>query len=524
LHKPTSFSYQWQRCNAAGWECRPIKAAIHAGYLLAARDAGRTLRVQVIAYNAAGASRPARSAPTQVVAPAPLKIPVNTSPPTISGLAQAGSILTASPGTWTESPTAYTYRWRRCDASGVNCTALAATSRSYMPIEADVGKTLRVAVTASNQAGTSQAAVSAPTGLVSGGGDGATQHLEYVLQDGITSVYDMDHEFKLIKAVVMPQTTTSEVRGVTVAPATHEMYIMHGGDGPINGSGNGSVMAYDMVGERVLWDVALPTGVDSGQVSPNGKRLYVPTGENTSSGIWNVLSAQNGALLGTIQGGAGAHNTVVSSDGRYVYLGGRSYSYLDVYETETGKVKEVGPLIGTVRPFTVNGSNTLAFTTATGFDGFQVSSLVSGTVLFTRSFGAVPSGFPFSAPSHGIALSPDEKTLYVIDAVHKAIQFYDVSKVREGVAPKAIAVVAVSGLSGSESPCVYDCTRGGWLQLSLDGRYLFVGDSGEVIETSTHNVIATLPALAQTKKSIEVDWREGVPIATSGRTGVGYVE
>jgi|SRR6059036_1898763 len=28
---------------------------------------------------------------------------------------------------------------------------------------------------------------------------------------------------------------------------------------------------------------------------------------------------------------------------------GRSYNYLDVYETESGAVKEIGPLIGTVR-------------------------------------------------------------------------------------------------------------------------------------------------------------------------------
>jgi hypothetical protein len=70
---------------------------------------------------------------------------------------------------------------------------------------------------------------------------------------------------------------------------------------------------------------------------------------------------------------------------------------------------------------------------------------------------------------------------------------------------------------------VYDCGRGGWLQLSLDGRFLFVGDSGEVIETATRKVITTLSTLANTKKSIEVDWQGGVPVATSGRTGVGYV-
>ena len=348
-------------------------------------------------------------------------------------------------------------------------------------------------------------------------------HLEYVLQDGVTSVYDMDHEFKLLKTISLPQTAKAEVRGVSVAPATHLMFIMIGGDGPANGSGNGSVLAYDLVSEKVLWEVHLSTGIDSGQVSPDGKRLYVPTGENTNTGIWNILNTENGAVISTIKGGSGAHNTVVSPDGGYVYLAGRTYNFLDVYETATGKVREIGPLAGTARPFTVNGSNTLSFTTATGFDGFQVSSVTTGKVLFSSSFGEVPKGFPFTAPSHGASLSPDEKELFVIDAVHKEVQVWNVAKVKEGIAPTQIGVIALAGLSGNESPCLYDCTRGGWLQRSVDGRYLFVGDSGEVIETATRKVLTTLSTLAQTKKSIEVDWQGGVPIATSGRTGVGGV-
>lgn len=348
-------------------------------------------------------------------------------------------------------------------------------------------------------------------------------HLEYVLQDGTTSVYDMDNEFKLVKTIPMPQ-DNDEVRGVSVAPSTHIMYVMHGGDWPSAGSGSGSVLAWDLVGEKALWDSKLNTGIDSGQVSPDAKKLYVPTGENTPTRLWNVLNAANGAVTGTIQGGTGPHNTVVSHDGRYVYMGGRTSNILYAYETETGKTKEVGPMIGTVRPFTVNGSNTLAFTTATNFDGFQVSSLTTGKVLFTVSFGEVPKGFRFTAPSHGIAISPDEQQAYVIDAVHKLVQFYDVSKVKEGVAPTPIGAVAVAGLgTGSETDCKYDCTYGGWLQLSVDGRYLFVGDSGEVIDTATRKVVTTLSTLAQTKKSIEVDWQNGVPIATSGRTGVGGV-
>jgi hypothetical protein len=408
------------------------------------------------------------------------------------------------------------------------------------------------------------------------------RHLEYVFNDGLISVYDMDRGQKLVKTISLPQTKAG-IRGAMVAPVTHMLFISYGGDG--GGHGNGSVLAYDLVAERVVWMVHLRTGIDSGAVSSDGKRLYMPTGENTSSGIWNILDTSSGAIVGTVRGraptlasalliglavvlaaaaiwlslrrrrlttvayvaialigctilylagsrtlsmikafraGVGAHNTVVSNDGRYVYLGGRNYNHLQVYDATTGHVRGIGPLQGGVRPFTVNGSNTLAFTTATGFDGFQVSSVTTGKVLFTVSFGTVPSEFPFSAPSHGISLSPDEKQLYVIDSVHKEVHVYDVSKVSRGVAPAPLGVIPVSGLNGNESPCAYDCGQDGWLQHSLDGRFVYVGDSGEVIETATRKVLATLTTLANTRKSLEIDWANGVPIATSGRIGVGH--
>ncbi len=449
---------------------------------------------------------------------AALAPPSNSSPPTISGTAREGMTLTAAPGSWSEEPTSYKYKWRRCDAQGAHCKAIKkATATTYAVQGADAGHTLRVYVIARNAAGHSKAVPSAQTALVGAGA--GTLHYEYVFLDGSISVYDVDQSFKLVKTISLPQ-TESGVRGVTVAPSSHLLFISYGGDGT---GFNGSVLAYDLVAERVVWTVKLKTGIDSGQVSPDGKRLYMPTGENTSSGIWNILDTSNGAVIGTIQGGSGAHNTVASNDGRYVYLGGREYNYLDVYDTAKGTVRGIGPLVNTVRPFTVNGSNTLAFTTATEFDGFQVSSITTGKVLFTVSFGAVPKGFPISGPSHGISLSPDEKQLYVIDSPNKKVHVYDVSRVAEGVAPTQLGAISVAGLSGSETPCAYDCGRGGWLQRSVDGRLVYVGDSGEVIETATRKVIATLPTLLNTKKSLEVDWSGGVPVATSNRTGVGEV-
>jgi DNA-binding beta-propeller fold protein YncE len=318
---------------------------------------------------------------------------------------------------------------------------------------------------------------------------------------------------------------TKGTRGVVASPATHTLYISYGGDG--GSSGTGSLLAYDLLSGRVRWQRHLGTGIDSMAITLDGRRIYMPSGELDGSGTWDVLAASDGHVLARLHGGAGAHNTVVGLSGRRVYLGGRNGDYLDVADTATNRVvKRIGPLRSGVRPFTINGRETLAFTTATGFLGFQVSSITSGKVLYTETFpgfGWSPGSFRASAPSHGISLSPDERQVWVMDAPNSTVHVFDVSGLPSR-APSLIASVRMSeSMSGDERPCAYDCTRDGWLQHSRDGRYVYVGDAGDVIDTHTFRVVAHLPALRQSRKMLEIDWRNGRPVASTSRQGLGYL-
>jgi hypothetical protein len=74
-------------------------------------------------------------------------------------------------------------------------------------------------------------------------------------------------------------------------------------------------------------------------------------------------------------------------------------------------------------------------------------------------------------------------------------------------------------MRGTETPCGGDCGRAGWLQHSLDGRYVFVGDDGDVVAVRTHRVVGFLPALRQSRYPFELDWRGSRPVATSTRSG-----
>jgi len=444
--------------------------------------------------------------------------PQSLRPPTITGIAQAGLWVVATPGSWSAEPSSYNFSWRRCDRSGRRCRLLARTNAlRYALARGDVGRRLRVSVVASNALGSSRPAPSSPTAAVAPAR--RLTHLEYVFNDGPVSVYDIDHGFKLRETFTLPG-TRGGVRGVMVSPATHTMYVSFGGDG--GGAGKGSVLAYDLLAKRVIWSIEEKTGIDSGAVSADGKLLYMPDGAASSDGDWYILDTADGKVAGRIRSpGTGPHDGVMSADGRILQLGDRDYARLPIYDTQTGTVRtQVGPLVGGVRPNTINGADTVSFTTANDFDGFQVGSITSGRVLYTESFG--PCTGPLTTCSHGISLSPDNRQLYVIDTVRKAVQIWDVHGVAEGIMPAHVANVAVEGLSGEEKGCAYACEREGWIQHSLDGRYVFVGDAGEVIDTRIHKVVARITNLLNTRMFIEIDWAGGVPVATSGRQGIGY--
>jgi hypothetical protein len=83
--------------------------------------------------------------------------PANTTPPAVSGTAKVGSTLTVTNGTWSNTPTSYTYQWQRC-SSATTCTNINnAVGQSYVVRNADGGSQIRADVTATNADGQSSA-------------------------------------------------------------------------------------------------------------------------------------------------------------------------------------------------------------------------------------------------------------------------------------------------------------------------------------------------------------------------------
>ena len=76
-------------------------------------------------------------------------------------------MLTETHGTWTNSPTSYSYQWEDCDITALGCAPIAgATGQSYSLTDSDVGHTIEVQESASNSAGSGTPVTSNPTLVV----------------------------------------------------------------------------------------------------------------------------------------------------------------------------------------------------------------------------------------------------------------------------------------------------------------------------------------------------------------------
>jgi hypothetical protein len=165
-NEPTSFAYQWRRCDGAGNNCDGVGTNKNT-YALTGDDVGATIRIRIRARNAFG-NELAQSAQTAVIATAG-PLPANTTLPVIGGVARNGQLLVASAGSWANSPNHFDYRWKRCDAVGNNCEGFGGDTSQQRLFSSEVGHRIRVTVSARNQFGTGKA-TSAPTGLVTGAG------------------------------------------------------------------------------------------------------------------------------------------------------------------------------------------------------------------------------------------------------------------------------------------------------------------------------------------------------------------
>jgi DNA-binding beta-propeller fold protein YncE len=341
-------------------------------------------------------------------------------------------------------------------------------------------------------------------------GEDRVSRLLYVVCPGIRDylefggagilVFDIDAGHKFVRRIATDASKAAKprnIKGVVASPATGKLHF----------TTPEALYCVDLVSEKTEWGRELPQGCDRLAATPDGKALFVPSFEKD---IWNVVEAVTGKVAATVETKSGAHNTVCGLDGKRAYLAGLRSPLLFVADTATNKVAaKVGPFAAAIRPFTVNGAQTLCYVNVNELLGFEVGDLKSGKKLHRVEVPGFEKGKVrrHGCPSHGIGLTPDEKELWVVDAANERVHVFDAT----AMPPKYATSIKLR-----EQP--------GWVTFSLDGKFAYPS-TGEVIDTATKKIVAALAdeerREVHSEKMVEIHFKGGVPVAAGDQFGLG---
>jgi YVTN family beta-propeller protein len=213
---------------------------------------------------------------------------------------------------------------------------------------------------------------------------------------------------------------------------------------------------------KVIKHIPLSGHPNNLAVSPDGKRVYVAIAQ--APGGVDVIDTSSLQDIKTLQTKGPIHNPYVTPDGKYVVAGsipGKSVNVIDTQTDQTAWTLDMG--LG-VRPMAfarnADGSTKWIFVQLTDFNGFAVVDFATHKEVkriqnpdIAAGKKTVPQG---ADPSHGMAVTPDQKTLVVCSRLNNALYAYSLPDLK---------VIGTADLGGKGAA---------WVTLTPDGKTAYV--------------------------------------------------
>lgn len=376
--------------------------------------------------------------------------------------------------------------------------------KQYLIVFLSVSIVIWITATASIKPG--DAANTRPLSAYNGG----TGHYLYIATPGIRDylgygghgllVFDIDNGHKFVKRIETggyhENGSPSNVKGVAVSKQLNSIYI----------STLESLQRIDLDTEQLIWEIPFEGGCDRMSISPDGKTMYLPSLEKD---FWNVVDCESGEIISKIQVHSRAHNTIYGPSGKQIYMGDIGSPFVYVANSKTHSiVQKIGPFSAGIRPFTINSDESLVFVNVNDLLGFEVGDIKTGEKLASIEVLGWDKGpvRRHGNPSHGIALTPDEKELWVSDGHNMRIHVFS------GSSPyQQLTTLALDDMPG-------------WITFSMDGKYAYPS-SGEVINAKTRKTLYLLQDenhnTVSSEKMIEIYMEDGKVSRAGDQFGLG---
>jgi DNA-binding beta-propeller fold protein YncE len=323
-------------------------------------------------------------------------------------------------------------------------------------------------------------------------------------------VLDVDRNFEFVKRIptwdVPASMSPEEVSGVAASTTTNMIYL----------ATRGRLAAFDLGTDRKVWEQTYDgTCCERPEVTPDGKTLVV--GSDLKD-FWYVINAQDGALKGKIQAPKSnfAHNMALSADGNTVFMAPNGVT-MTVGDVPSMKAIRTITFSDHVRPFVINHDATRVYANLNNLLGFEIADVKTGEVIkrieapaemwkpqwadLKRNF------FGHGCPSHGIALTPDESELWVVDNINYGVLVYD----NTGEWPTLKTTFPTTASAD-------------WITMGINGQYAFLS-SGDVVEVKTKKIVAQMKdeygRQMHSEKLLEMSFSNGRLVRTVSQFGEG---
>jgi hypothetical protein len=313
------------------------------------------------------------------------------------------------------------------------------------------------------------------------------RHLIYVAEPGSLErpgwangvgvvVLDADDNYSFVKRIPTWEYAGSmspeQVSGMAASPVTNLLYV----------AARGRMAAIDMATDKMVWSVTLDGNCcERPQVTPDGKIVVVG---GDLQDYWYEVNAKTGQLIGKLEAplSPNSHNLNLSADGRTAFMSPNN-KVMTVSDVLSRKVIRTIPFPDNIRVFVLNKDSSKIYTNNNNFDGFLIADVATGQILkkvevtsedWKSKWNVKPvPRIPHACPSHGIALTPDEKEVWLDDGIFKKIRIFSNTD-----NPKEIDTI--------------DTPMGSyWLTFGLDGKLVYAS-SGDVIDVKTHKIVGHL--------------------------------
>jgi DNA-binding beta-propeller fold protein YncE len=263
-----------------------------------------------------------------------------------------------------------------------------------------------------------------------------------------------------------------QVSGVAASPVTNMIYV----------AARGRLAAIDMGTDKMAWSTTLDGKCcERPQVTPDGKIIVVG---GDLQDYWYEVDAVTGKFIGKLEApeSPNSHNLNLSADGKTAFMSPNN-KVMTISDVKSRKVIKTIRFPDNIRVFVTNKDSSKLFVNNNNLLGFVIADVATGQVTKTVEVTSVnwrakwdvtpKPRIPHGCPSHGIALTPDEKEIWVADGMFNKIHIFSNTD-----DPKEIDTIDLTG-----GPF--------WMTFGLDAKLAYVS-SGDIIDIATHKIVGQM--------------------------------